>query len=110
VVLKGWPGFTWLDREKMKRPQAELLELAREGITFPLACFLIGAQPGSHFCYSWGYTENDGMLDSYPEFDRQLGPPKGEARWQGFTATREFEHASVRVDLSNKQAAIDWHP
>lgn len=109
VVVKGWPGFSWLDREMMKRPHAELLKLARERITFPLACFLVAAQSGSHFCYSWGYTHTDGMLDSYPEFERQLGPPKGAAKWRGLTAKREFERASVWVDLSNNKARIDWH-
>ena len=74
VVIKGWPGFTWLDKDMMKRPHAELSALARERITFPLACFLIGAHSDSHFCYSWGYTDRHGMLDSYPEFDRPLGP------------------------------------
>ena len=49
VVLKGWPGFNWLDKEMMKRPEAELLKLAREQITFPLACFLVAARPGSLF-------------------------------------------------------------
>jgi hypothetical protein len=48
------------------------------------------------------------MLETYPEFDRPLGPPKGDAVWQGLTATREFAHASVWVDLNAKQARIDW--
>ncbi len=108
VVLKGWPGFNWLDREMMKRPHRDLLELSRKRITFPLACFLIAAQNGSHFCYSWGYTHTDGMLDSYPEFDRRLGPPTGDAIWKGMTATRDFENASVRIDLTNKESRIDW--
>ena len=82
----------------------------RERIAFPLACFLIGAQTGSHFCYSWGYTDTDGMLDSYPEFDRKLGPPQGPADWRGLTATREYEHASVWVDIVNQKSRIDWHP
>ncbi|WP_146533755.1 putative glycoside hydrolase [Rubripirellula reticaptiva] len=109
VVIKGWPGFNWLDREMMKRPHAELLELARQRITFPLACFLIGAQSGTHFCYSWGYTNTDGMLDSYSELERPLGPPKSAAQWNGMTATRDFEHASVSIDLSNQNAHIQWH-
>lgn len=108
VVIKGWPGFNWLDKEMMQRPYAELLQLSRERLTFPLACFLVAAQPGSHFCYSWGYREEHGMLDAYPEFDRPLGPPKADAIWQGLTATREFAHASVWVDLTTKQARIDW--
>ena len=109
VVVKGWPGFNFTERDRMQRPRAELLQLAREAITFPLACFLVAAQPGSHFCYSWGYVHDQGMLDSYPELERPLGPPKGDATWQGLTATREFAHASVSVDLATKQARIDWH-
>jgi hypothetical protein len=109
VVIKGWPGFTFIDKEIMQRPYPELLQMARKNITFPLACFLVAAQPGSHFCYSWGYTDRHGMLDAYPELERPLGPPKDEAVWQGLSATREFAHASVWVDLAAKQARIDWH-
>ena len=61
VVIKGWPGFNWLDKEAVRKPHQVLLELAREKITFPLACFLVAAEPGSFFCYSWGYTHDDGM-------------------------------------------------
>ena len=92
----------------MKRPYDELLQLARERITFPLACFLVAARPGSHFCYSWGYTDRHGMLDSYPEFERRLGPPRSDAAWKGLTATREFAHASVWVDLVAREARIEW--
>ncbi len=108
VVLKGWPGFSWLDTEMMKRPYNELLKPARESIVFPLACFLVAARPQSRFCYSWGYRDVHGMLDAYPEFATPLGLPKSNAMWYGFTATREFAHASVWVDLAAKQARIDW--
>ena len=47
----------------MKRPHGELLQLARDRITFPLACFLFAARPGSHFCYWWSYTDRHRMLD-----------------------------------------------
>jgi hypothetical protein len=110
VVLKGWPGFSWRDDEVKQLPPATLLQLARERITFPLACFLVGAGPGSHFCYSWGYHHEHGGLSAYPELDRPLGPPKGDAVWNGLTATREFAHASVWVDLVAKQARIKWRP
>lgn len=108
AVLKGWPGFNWLDREMMARPRAELLALARERVTFPLACFLVAAQPGSFFAYSWGYTADHGMLEPYVEFSRRLGPPAGAARWEGLSATRDFMHASVSVDLETRFARIDW--
>lgn len=108
VVLKGWPGFSWFDKDMMAKPYAELLAAAREHIDFPLACFLVAARPGSWFCYSWGYTDRHGMLDPYPEFERPLGPPKGDAVWQGLIATREFAHVSVWVDLEKKTAKISW--
>jgi hypothetical protein len=108
VSLKGWPEFTFIDREAMRMPYEEKLKLARERITFPLACYMVAAQPGSVFCYSWGYTHTDGMLESYPELERPLGPPTADAKWDGRTATREFAHAKVWVDIANKTARIDW--
>ena len=110
VVIKGWPGFNWMDHEMMKRPGAELLKLAREQITFPLACFLVAARPGSLFCYSWGYTDIHGTLESYPELERPLGAPLGEAKQTGWSYQREFAHASVIVNLETKKARIDWKP
>ena len=79
-----------------------------ENVEFPLACCLVGARPHSWFCYSWGYRDFHGMLDVYPEFARPLGLPKAGATWDAYTATREFAHASVRVDLAAKTARIDW--
>jgi len=92
----------------MTRPHAELLRLARERIAFPLACFLAAAQRNCYFCYSWGYREFHGTFDWRPEFDRPLGPPKGEAVRDGWTYRRQFEHASVLVDLEKKIARIEW--
>jgi dienelactone hydrolase len=108
AIVKGWPGFTWLDADMMKRPRAELARLARERLAFPLACFLVAAEPGAQFSYSWGYTHEHGMLENYGEFARALGPPQGPAVWRGLAATREFAHASVSVDLAAKTARIDW--
>ncbi|MGE0755847.1 MAG: putative glycoside hydrolase [Pirellulaceae bacterium] len=108
VVLKGWPALTEAEREITNRSHAEQLRLARERITFPLACFLIGAQRGCHFCYAWGYREADGGLEAYPELERALGPPQTDATWNGLEATRDFAHASVWIDLHTKQARIDW--
>ena len=108
VILKGWPGFTFRWKDMMKKPHAELLRLARERITFPLACFLIAAARNCYFCYSWGYREFHGTFDWYSEFDKPLGPPKGEGVRDGWTYRRQFEHASVFVDLEKKIAGIDW--
>ena len=108
VVMKGWPGFNWTDGEKMKLSYEQLLEEARANITFPLACFLVAAQPYSYFCYSWGYRDRHGSLDWYPEFDRPIGKPKGDAVRNGWEYTREFRHCSVRVDIEKKEATIEW--
>jgi len=108
VIMKGWPEFNWTEREKMNKSYEELLELARNNITFPLACFLIAAQPHAYFCYSWGYRDRHGSLDPYPEFDKPLGEPNGQAVRDGWQYTREFEHCKVWVDLETKQATIDW--
>jgi sugar/nucleoside kinase (ribokinase family) len=37
VVLKGWPGFNWIDTEMMKRPNDELLKLALLALLTPQA-------------------------------------------------------------------------
>ena len=109
VIVKGWPGFNWLDdKEMMKRPHDELLKIARERLVFPLACFLVGAQSGSYFCYSWGYTDRMGSLEAYPDFEHPLGPPKADAVWRGLTASREFAYASVAVNLVTRRASITW--
>ena len=68
----------------------------------------MAAGSNCYFCYTWGYRETDGTFDWYPEFDKPLGPPKGEAKRDGWTYRREFEHASVFVDLENMTAKLDW--
>jgi len=109
IVFKAWPGFTWWsDPELMKKPHEEQYRVARARITFPLACFLVGAGPNCYFCYTWGWLGKYGTFDWYPEFDKPLGPPKGEAVRNGWTYQREFAHASVFVDLKNRTAQIDW--
>jgi len=108
IVFKAWPGFAFSDDAMMSKPHEELAKLARARITFPLACFLAAAQEYSYFCYTWGYRENHGAFDWYPEFDKPLGPPKGPAKRDGWTYRREFEHASVWADLANRKASIDW--
>jgi len=109
VVFKGWPGFTWFsDAEMMKKPHEEVHKVAAERITFPLACFLAGAGEHCYFCYTWGWLGEYGTFDWYPEFDRPLGPPKGDAVRAGWTFRREFAHASVFVDLEKKTGRIDW--
>jgi len=109
VIFKGWPGFTWWsDPELMKKSHEEILKLARERITFPLACFLVAAQENCFFCYTWGWKSEYGSLDWYPEFDKPLGEPLGDMVKDGWEISREFKHASVWVNLETKEANIKW--
>ena len=91
---------------------ADSEKLARERLPYHLAVFLIGARPYSYFQYGWGWTLRDGALVDFPEFSKPLGAPKGEATRPdpaAWTFTREFERASVRVDLESGRAEILWH-
>ncbi|MBT3191184.1 MAG: hypothetical protein HN341_01385 [Verrucomicrobia bacterium] len=89
----------------------EVAEIAKARITFPLACFLIGAQPYSYFMLSWGWGTYTGALVDFPEMKRPLGPPQGayeresEDKW---IFTRAFKHADVWVDLAKEEARITW--
>jgi hypothetical protein len=102
VEIKGKTDPGAIDFEK----------LARERLPYHLAVFLIGARPYSYFQYGWGWNLQDGSLVEFPEFSKPLGAPKGEATRPdpaAWTFTREFERASVRVDLESGRAEILWH-
>ena len=112
VLYKAWPDHdaNFTNAEFMEQSPTELEALARRSITFPLACFLIGARRHSYFCYGWGYEAEEGQLIEYPEYRRRLGPPQGDATRIGksWVFAREFEHAGVRVDLEAREASITW--
>ena len=109
VVLKGWPGFTFIDRAAMAKPLAEKREIAKNSLQFPLAAFLVGAQENCYFIYNWGYRMENGCLQWYPEFDKPLGEPLGDMVKDGWKLSREFKHASVWVDLENGTSEVKWH-
>ncbi|MFR9620257.1 MAG: putative glycoside hydrolase [Rikenellaceae bacterium] len=109
VVVKAWPSFNFIDKSKYAdKSQDEREALARQDIIFPLVCYLVGAGEFSYFCYSWGYRHDEGGLVDYEEYNRPLGVPKGDAVRDGWIYTREFEHASVWVDIDRKEARIEW--
>ncbi len=39
---------------------------------------------------------------------KPLGPPKGPAVRDGFTYTREFQHANVWLDLTKREGRVTW--
>jgi len=99
------------DNSNSKREQSEMVALAKEKLEYYLACYLIGAQPYSYFQYGWGWTLSSGSLHDYPMLHKPLGPPRGAYKRttrKGWQFTREFEHASVWVDLETQEAKIKW--
>ena len=84
---------------------------ARKQLPFYLAAFLIGAQPYSYFQYGWGWELKTGPLAGFPEFKRPLGKPLGDFTRpdpNGWIFRREFEHASVWLDLNAREGKIEW--
>ena len=48
------------------------------------------------------------LLVAIGAFDKPLGAPKGDAVQTGWTFRREFQHASVFVDLEKRIGKINW--
>ena len=91
--------------------------LARGANTQPrleycLALFLICAEKYSYVYPHDGYDVNNNRssiwLRRFAEYDKPMGPPKGPAIQEGYTYTREFEYASVFLDIEKEEAKITW--
>lgn len=87
-----------------------LTETAQRRISYLLAVFLICAERHSYFCAHDGYdAKTSGVwMTRPPEFDRPLGAPSGPAVREGYAYRREFENASVRLDLEKQTGEIAW--
>lgn len=84
---------------------------SRQGrFQYLLAIFLVCAEQHSYFCAHDGYDAKKSQvwMTQPPEFDRPLGPPRGPAVRTGYLYTREFEHASVRLDIERQRGEIQW--
>ena len=87
----------------------------REHIQFPLAVFLMVAEPGAYFHWGSGPSANPGKTrqvwrnDIYEELRRPLGKPLGPSIKAGFLYTRDFEHASVSLNLTKREGHITWN-
>lgn len=79
-------------------------------LSYDLAVFLICAGKHSYFYahHSYGTATNWAWMAHPPDYDRPLGPPKGPAVRAGYIYTREFAHASVRLDIANQTGTIEW--
>ena len=76
---------------------------------FSFASFMLFYGPNTYWIYNEGYNKTEGMFDYLPEYyDKATGQSLGSPQRNGWVYTREFENASVRVDLENKTSSITW--
>jgi hypothetical protein len=85
-------------------------EAAMRRFKYLLAIFLICAEKHSYFCAHDGYDAKKSKvwMKHPPEFDRPLGAPQGPAVRSGYVYTREFAHASVRLDIEKQTGVVEW--
>ncbi|WP_162006809.1 sulfatase-like hydrolase/transferase [Roseimaritima sediminicola] len=83
---------------------------AQSRFDYQLAIFLACAEQYSYFDLHDGYDAKTSKtwMTHRPEYDRPLGPPRGPAVRDGYIFTRQFAHASVRVDIENETGSIVW--
>jgi hypothetical protein len=122
LQVKGWVGPV-IKQEGHYPPQmhtptagAERQQAAIGRFNSELALFLLVAEDRMYWMYSWfwgfdswvpGQSDSQGPpTGGYPQARCQLGAPAGPpSRKAGtWTYTREYEHASVFVDLNNRTA------
>lgn len=81
-------------------------------LTYTLAMFLVCAEKYSYFLAHDGYSVNrkdsSVWLKDFPEYSKPLGPPKGPAKKKGYIYSRDYEYASVWLDIENEKARIEW--
>ena len=81
-----------------------------QNLEYKLALFLVCAEQNSYLSY---YTPapaktSEELAPDLADFKKPLGPPKGPAVKNGYTYTREFQYASVWLDLTKRQGRITW--
>jgi len=121
--IKGWPGPIVAQKDKYPpniQPQpnttANLQKIAGDRFNNELALFLLVASEKDFWIYSWFWSFDDyvpGNSDSsvpmefFPQAKCALGPPSGpyERIGKSWTYKRQFEKASVFVDLNNRTAS-----
>ena len=106
-----------VDKIDDTRSKLENLKGVQDLLNYYMSIFLVCAEKYSYLNINDGYSVNTkhGVCDSkvwlhrFPDFDKPLGAPKGPAVKVGYTYTREFEHASVWLDIESKKGRVTWH-
>jgi hypothetical protein len=122
LQVKGWVGPVisqpgkWPVQMHTPTPGAERQQAMAERFNSELALFLLVAEDYMWWMYSWfwgfdswvpGQPDSDVPKGFCPQAKCALGAPKGPpSRKAGtWTYSREFAHASVFVDLTNRSAS-----
>lgn len=117
ILFKAGPECLQMDWRKTfdRFTYSEQERWMREHIQFPLAVFLMVVEPGAYFHWGSGPSANPGKTrevwrnDIYEELQRPLGKPLGPSIKDGFLYTRDFEHASVSLNLTKREGHITWN-
>jgi len=114
----------WAGSERVPEDADACRQASADRLVESLAPFLIVANEHVFFGYGWFYNLEDGYIPCkegiecgmpgkwFPEYTRPLGVPLGPATKDstGVKWTREFAHASVSIDLTDRTASkIEWH-
>jgi hypothetical protein len=98
-------------------PLQDFASVSQDRLDYAIALFLIMAERYSYLCIHDGYDVNPVgphenasklWLHAFPEYTKPLGRPKGPAQKQGSQYTREFEHASVWLDIEAGKGVVKW--
>ena len=91
----------------------EIREKMKQAFQYPLAFYLITAEPYSYFQYQT--STNPEMPEfcwnskaHFDEFRNPLGKPLGPPVKDGYIYTRSFEHVDVWLDVENKKSRLTW--
>lgn len=106
------------DRIDDTRAKLGSLDGLNKRIDYLIGLFLVCAERHSYLCLHDGYAADmrggeslsKVWLKRLPQYDRPLGPPRGPATRNGYVFSRDFEHASVVLDLEQQAARITWNP
>jgi len=106
-----------IDKWIAKGREVEVREKMKQAFQYPLAFYLITAEPYSYFQYQ---TSTDADMPEFcwnskahfDEFRNPLGKPLGPPVKDGYIFTRSFEHVDVWLDVENKKSRLtwDWQP
>jgi len=85
-------------------------------VDYLVGLFLVCAERHSYLCLHDGYAADTRRgrslsrvwLKRFPQYDKPLGPPCGPAGRKGYVFSRQFEHATVTLDLEKRDAEIVW--